>query len=41
MTHEELLERIKYCITGDLINALEIETDKEIRSLIIQELLSR
>ena len=41
MTHEDLLEVIQYATRGDLIDALEIETEPEIRSLIIQELLSR
>ena len=41
MTHEEMLEVIQYATRGDLLDALEIETDKEIRHLIIQELLSR
>jgi hypothetical protein len=41
MTHEEMLEIIQYATRGDLLDALEIEKDKEIRHLIIQELLSR
>lgn len=41
MTHEEMLDVIRYATRGDLIDALEIENDEEVRHLIIQELLSR
>ena len=41
MTYEDLLEAIKYATRGDLLDALEIEKDEEIRYLIIQELLAR
>ena len=41
MTHEELLEIIKYATRGDLLDALEIAQDEELRHLILQELLSR
>ena len=41
MAHEEMLEIIKYATRGDLLDALEIEKDEEVRHLIIQELLSR
>ena len=41
MTQEEMKEIIQYSTRGDLLDALEIETDPEIRSLILEELLSR
>ena len=41
MTHEDMLEIIQYATRGDLLDALEIEKDEEVRHLIIQELLSR
>lgn len=41
MTHDDLLEKIKYSTRGDLLDALEVEKDAEIKSLIINELLSR
>ena len=41
MTHAEMLEIIQYATRGDLLDALEVEKDEEIRHLIIQELLSR
>ena len=41
MANEDMLEIIKYATRGDLLDALEIEKDEEVRHLIIQELLSR
>ena len=39
MITEEMKEIIQYATRGDLLDALEIETDSEIRSLILEELL--
>lgn len=41
MAHEEMLEIIRNATRGDLLDALEIEKDAEVRHLIVQELLSR
>ena len=41
MTLEEMKEIIQFATRGDLLDALEVETDPEIRSLILEELLSR
>lgn len=41
MTLEEMLEIIQNATRGDLLDALEVETDPVIRGLILEELLAR
>lgn len=41
MNLAEMKEIIQYATRGDLLDALEIEIDPEIRGLILEELLSR